>query len=271
MAVLFFGSCKEDRLLTYDRTDNVYFKHKRWGSGGLLHTTSVGYEGINYTIEARISEAIDSIVFSFGRFEEGIDEAITLVPVVIVGDIANIDRRFGYKINETSTAMEGEDFRILDAFIPAGKISGGFIVELSRKNIEKDAFKYIDLELVPNENFVTDYDSIPRSSASTKIKTSTLTFRLWFNNGLLQPKYWSSYQVGYFSTRKAQLLIEHTSLTDEGLYSDETPQMMICIAIRDEFTRWFNDENIAGRTIYEADGRTPMTLASTPPTPVPAP
>lgn len=273
-AVLLFGSCKEDKLLTYDRSDNVYFRHKRWVSpNGIEHNTQLTYDGINYAVVAyNVKEALDSITFSFARLDESITEATMIVPVTVVGDVADVDRKFGYKIRETSTAVEGVDYRILDAFIPAKKIHGGLVVELSREALNKEgSFLYIDLELIANENFTVQYDSIPRNSVNEKNLVSTLTFRVWFSNSLLQPKNWFLFEIGYFSSRKAELFLEHTTITEEILYGDEAPELAFRGVWRDEFTKWFNDQNISGNTVYEKDGRTPMTLEAKAPTPVPAP
>lgn len=261
--ILSFGSCKEDKLSTYDMKDNIYFKHKRWSSpNGITHTTTMEYDGVEYTASARVvSPALDSITYSFALNDK--DKDIMIVPVIVVGKIADVDRRFAYKIRPSTTMQEGTDFKVLDAFIPANQTSGGIVVELYKANVsEEGVFGNVDFELIPNENFATAYDSIPRSSASTEIKVSTLTFRLQFSNSLPTPQYWVSHGLGTFTTKKLLCINIAVGLEMDYWYGGTTPSLTLIPAYRQLFVEWLDEMKRSGNEVFEADGTTPMSIVA---------
>lgn len=276
LAVLFFGSCKEDKLMMHDGSSNIYFRHKKWtasaGAQG-IYTTTINYNGAAYTVTTPgvTMEARDSMEFSFARIDKTIESAITFMPVTVVGEVANVDRKFSYKVLETSTAVKGEDYEILDAFIPANKIHGGIVVEIFKKNVKSEgAYRYLDVELIPNENFTVQYDSITRSAVKTTEKVSTLTFRLSLNSSLTAPQYWSAYEIGYFSTKKALKFMEVVNMSMEDFYG--MPSLDLRIIRAQMFKSWLIQMAKDGDPVYEDDGVTLMTtdeIRPAPPTPQP--
>ena len=254
--LLVFASCKEDKLSAYVGGSDVYFTLKRPLSSG----TGERYEfwlPVNGT-ETFFSYSVnpnpaDSVSFSFATVDEQYKTGYALMPVVLMGELANEDRDISYKITGTN-ATEGTDFKVVYSYIPKNGIFGGILFELNRSNLAgkgDDAYFYVDIELTGNDNFTVRYDSIPHNNA----KYNTLQMRLWFNDAFTRPAMWM-YMEGYygkFSSKKAGILINEVGVPFSEIFLPEGvyPNLSIMPAYGQLLKRYLQREKAAGRTVYE--------------------
>ncbi len=259
LPVLVLAGCRSDEIQVYDGPDNIYFLYKMWPTSGFGMTTTLEFEGRTLSLEAKFSEAQDSIIHSFAFVDAREHLDTTFIPVRLIGRLADHDRKIAYRINTaTGAAAEGADFRVLDAFIPAGKTAGGIVVELSRDNLTEGRHLEIDFELLANENFGLEYQLIRRSVADTA-SVPTTTFRLWFNDELPPPPNWGfSYAdfLGAWSPKKAYLLVEQFNITWDALYNP--PHTAYIVSWGGQLKRYLARMAAEGHPVMEADGVTPM-------------
>lgn len=260
--LLFLGACKEEGLLVYENENNVYFQHKKWQSSAF--GASLKYNDATLSVTTTVgSSALDSLSISMAFVNPEITSVVTFLPVILMGNVADHDRQFGWKVINTDNpdaGKEGVDFRVLDAFIPAKSRTGGIVIEMFRQNLGGEKFFYADFELVPNKNFQTNYEENTRSSSNDEI-VSTLTMRLKFTDGLQQPQYWDAYlraYLGDWSTKKAFILNENIGVPFEYMFS--VPNDVTSAGYGFAFKRWLDDYRITngGIPMYEADGITEM-------------
>lgn len=262
-----FASCKEDKLLTYDSETSIFFRQKKWVATSNAYTVSMTYDGktMSVSTKANINEVIDSVEVSMAFVDEVLRSDTTFLPVSIMGDISPERRDINFEIinsGDDRQAVEGVDFRILDAYIPAGRKDGGIVIEMMRDNLTEDESKIIDFRLLPNEYFETDYKWINRSTTDTT-KVSTLTMRLAFTDGLKKPSSWPTSFLGEWSTKKAYLLVYELGMSWEFMY-DSQPDRLIAAAYGNALAKWLLQykEDHDGTPYYEADGETEMKAGS---------
>ncbi len=259
LPALMLAGCHQDEIEVYDGKANIYFLYKMWPTSGFGMTTPLEFEGRTLSLEAKFSEAQDSIIHSFAFIDEQERLDTTFIPVRLIGQLSDRSRKIAYRINPGSgSAVEGTDFRVLDAFIPAGKTAGGIVVELARDNLTEGRHLQIDFELLANEDFGIDYRKIERSTADTTL-VSTTTFRLWFNDELPPPANWdfsyASY-LGTWSAKKAHLLVEQFNITWEALY--DPPHPAYIVSWGGQLKRYLAKMADENNPVMEADGITPM-------------
>lgn len=259
------AGCKEDELMSFDGDTNVYFTLKRWpvDIGGLI----VEYDGSEYAcgINGSKSESTDSMAYSFMFYPEEVNKRTVLVPLSIMGRVADTDRKVAYKVLPTSTAKEGDDFKVLDAFIPAERTFGAIIVELTRDNLTKDGKSLeIHFGLERNENFEIDYNMIPFSNTYRDSLVSTVSnFRLQFNDGLTRPELWDpiSGYYGDYSQKKLLLMISVLKVPIEHFYPNDGsyPLTPVLTAYGTMLKKWLVQYEIDNGEPYLDENDTPMT------------
>lgn len=261
-AVLLFSSCSEDETDTFSGETNVYFSLKRWSSSGRTYTlTNYQVEDVSYSGEwSTIKEARDSMIVSlaFDGTEEGYH--VTLIPVSISGNVVDYDRPLSCTIGANTTAVKGEHFEIADEYsiIPANKRIGAIAVMLNRANFI-DKIHAIDVNLIPNVHFQTNYTTIERSAADTT-KVNMQQFRLYVSSFLEEPSSWTTNYLGTFSRKKVYLVLELTGGDINEFYPEiGTPDVSLMIAWGKVLKKYLTDKKAAGETVYEEDGVTEMT------------
>lgn len=264
--LLALGSCKEDKLLIYDAGSGAeaYFKLVRWPQQSVNNSTSMpvpGKEGEVRWVYGRITEAIDSLVCSFARVNPELNDTVILVPVSVMGDASSDRRDIAYRIKPSTTATQGatEDYEIVDAYIPAGRESGGILVRLYRNNLTtaKSTFQ-IDFQLESNEHFTLRYDSIPlRANVSpSDPQVSMIDFRLMVINELPMPvDYWNEGNYGRWSTKKALILFNDLNMPETQLYPEPggRPDIYMTMAFGSLLKNYLQEKQLAGETIFEDD------------------
>ena len=272
-ALLILGSCKEDQLLVYDHENNIYFQHKKWPSsppngGGFSATMKYGDITYTVTTSSRSVEVLDSLSVSMAFLNPEIPSETTFLPVMMMGEPVGYDRKIAWKqINpdDPNAATEGVDFRVLDAFIPAGKVQGGIIIEMFRANLqEPESYLVADFELVANDDFSVNFNTIPRSEWDDTL-TTPITMRLKYTDGLTPPMYWAyglQNYLGPWSTKKAFVIHDELGASWDFIYSYDNG--VGASAMGFAFKRWLQTykDNNGGVPMYEADGTTEMVAGT---------
>lgn len=262
-------SCQEDKLLTYDSESNIFFRQKKWTASSSQYYIYMTHDGktMSSVTKANVNGVIDSVRLSMAFVNDALRSDTTFLPVTVMGDIYPERRDIKFEIldvGDKRKAVEGVDFRILDAYIPANKRDGGIVIEMFRENFVQDQYKTIDFQLLPNEHFETNYKWINQSSTDTT-KVSTLTMKLCFTDGLAEPRNWSSAVSfwGKFSVKKVYVMVYELGMTWEYLYEynaadDISGFRFIAAAYGNALKKWLKKYEEDNGTPYLEDDDTPM-------------
>ena len=123
--------------------------------------------------------------------------------------------------------------------------------------------KGIDMELLPNGHFTTYYD-YGSSDSTSWVKTQRLKLILLFSEFMNEPpSQWNPYMFGEFSAKKFALICDEMDIPREEFNkkSEEAGYILSRMGyIGSYMKKYLADEKAAGRTVYEEDGITEMTM-----------
>jgi hypothetical protein len=191
-----------------------------------------------------------------------VDEFIAKTPIIATGKQADVDRPVLVVVDPRSTAVEGVHFEMRPTIIPAGKSKDSVFVRLIRENlkvVEKELI--LILKILPNEEFNTDLVDVRVYNNGER---SMYEYKIYVSDILAKPLRWNDNYYGDFSVKKFELICEVNSFPPaymDGVPFDGrtiSPADAQPIALRTYLHLEFEKE--AGRTIYEADGVTEMTM-----------
>jgi len=240
-ALGFCFSCKREELKTYDIADNIYFNLK-----------------INGVIA-------DSTNVSFAIRPEGIKDSILKLPVAVTGEPQPQDRLFRVEVlKDSSSAVLGTHFTVPErVLVRAGRVQDSIPLRIFRTPDLQQAPVKIQLQLLPTTEFKTDikriYASLGGSVSAVSIKVSLSDILTAGNNwnGLFAPYF------GTFSVKKWKLINQVTGMpldyVTTSVYDLQSSARKTLFAIA--MAHYLNDENAAGRTVYEEDN-TLMKMAA---------
>lgn len=219
-------SCSKEDLLTYDDVNRIYFK---------------------YADETSIGEPDNQKMINMGYDIPLKDDSIVSIPIKLMGNVAPVDRMVKVElITEESSAMEGEDFEFVSAFLPANSVYGEVKLKLKRTENIATATLLARIRLASNENFHTDYSSLVVNGDNDR---NGLIYNLFFTALADKPSLW-------FASTSQMMLNQYF-----GPYSNEK-LVVICEACgvtRDFFDIDPADNDPSGRTTMEK--RIPTTLS----------
>lgn len=164
------ASCR-DEIDTYSGRDNVYFFF------------GYGYTGVLKVAGTADSDRLraGSTGFDFARIymSDGVTvaaDSLIAVQIYTNGKLSDKDRKVAVTVEPNdyyTTAQEGVDFEIMDAYIMANRPYGYVYVKLNNTanlTAAKTNGLNIKLKLIPNENFATDYDLTPVAELNDEIE-----------------------------------------------------------------------------------------------------
>lgn len=269
--LVFLCSCKEDELTKYDKENNIYFPNQvyeycytrtslQWGEDGRIFTAPVVSSSKK---PAQAQDTLEHSISSAG--------AITLISVRLMGAISNEERKIACRAipkDTSSVAKEGVNFEILDAFIPANSREGGIIVELDPESMSDEDVLTIELELLPNENFQTNFSQVPRKSGSAEM-VSTTHITLQYTKFFGVPPAWNSWFVhifGAWSIKKLQILVERFNFDSSdsflGTSGSARPAYSVLIPYGMMLRDYLEEQAASGNVIMDPDGVTPMSVGT---------
>jgi len=266
---LWMSSCEPDKLMTFEtgRAD-VYFL---WPSD--LDPNGPGsrvQEGLNPFRESKF----DLVPF---------DTIVQSIPIRVMGALSNDLRPVNFRIISDSTdAIEGIHYIMPTAFINPNSANGSLRITTIRPPLEHARQVRLWIELIPNEHFGTDFDSIMWNVSQGRSR-SVLNYHIFVSDVLTKPLMWddalSQLEFGYYSDAKYRLLIRLTgyppafwerqpgfnvdgrTLTPADVTAAGTMMRFYLYARWVAWMNWETDEDGNRiQRVMEDDGETPMTV-----------
>lgn len=226
--LLVFTGCKEDKLMVFEGDNNVYFQSCKWPTATGGFKSSLKYNGRTFKLQlggiGEVQEVVDSMAVSLAFLNPELASDTTYLPVSLMGRPQPHERKIGWKIVDAGDAVEGVDFKVLDAFIPANATMGGIVIEMFRENAGQGKYFDVKFQLTENENFKVNYPTIAASNTDTTTK-STIDMRLLWTDGLTAPPYWEGETavcypyLGAFSVRKVFVLHDELGVDWDIMYT----------------------------------------------------
>lgn len=241
IAVFFtYIACEEDKIETYSGNNNIYFK---WAETA----TYIG----------NISERRDSVGFSFALIEANVKEMLVKVPITLQGEVSMRDRKVNVVVDESSTAVEGVDFDLpQNIMFRAGYAIDSIPVTFYRTPSMKDKTISLALRLESNEDFDIEYKTLIDNNKLLELTRLTLTI----NDIIQRPASWFDFYLGDFSGKKIFLMKELLGVEPADFDTQGLIPISNMLYYGSFMQRYLNEQSLAGNTIYEEDGTTPMMM-----------
>lgn len=232
LLLLMFASCKKEGIMTYEGTNDVYFR-------------------ANYV------NSIDTGVVSFGFTLSSIKDSIVKIPVAIMGQVSNQPRSVKVSIADSSTAVAGTHYDALpDSFkIRAGRTVDTLYLKVHRTADLQQKGVSIILLLQDNSNFSTAMKTKVTNSI-TGAYFSYIKYKIVLNDILEKPAQWLSGYLGTFSRTKVYLMSQVLGLTPKEI--SDVIGLSTSIPVQNYYGRtmqiYLNQQKAAGTPVYEDDG-----------------
>ncbi len=245
-AILLLPACKPDRIQPYRAEDAAV--------NFLAVTNSFSMKGVT----------TDKVTYE--------------IPLQVVGPATDYNRKIDLAVKD-STAVQGRDFTVRSAMVPAGELEGKVVLEVNRlKDGQTDLATA--MTIVPNEFFIAGFPRYQRAVVSWT--------ELYARPGLYVWRYWYLFFCHGYSQDFHKLLVEVLGeevekTTNSRTYQQADPELILRMpdwwyaanaAIRDyvvKYDRAHPDEPLRHSADYEAytSYNTPAgegTRPETPPT-----
>jgi hypothetical protein len=232
LLLLLFASCKKEGIMTYEGTNDVYFR-------------------TNYV------NSIDTGVVSFGFAVSSIKDSIVKIPVAVMGQVSKQARSVKIVVADSSTAIAGTHYDALpDTFkIGAGRTVDTLLLKVHRTADLQQKGVTIILLLQDNSEFSTAMKTKTTNSI-TGAYFSFIKYRINLNDIFEQPKYWYVPYVGTFSRKKVYVMSQVLGLTPQQI-SDVTSSST-SLGTENYYGRtvqiYLNQQKAAGTPVLEDDG-----------------
>lgn len=226
--------------------------------GSLSYGCNSEYEDYSGTDAVYMNETTDTTRYSFAWVDG--DRQVKEIQVNAMGQVYDYDRVVNIKITPVH-AVEGVDFEPFAEkyVIKAGETKMVIPVVMLRTAALQKEERIIELKLEENEYFKTSYD-YGSGDRVTWVKTDRLKHVLIFSDFMDQaPSRWDPYVLGKFSQRKLGLICELMGVPREK-FLDADYMNYHTNYIGAYMKKYLADEKAAGRTVYEEDGVTEMTM-----------
>ena len=229
-----FIACTEDKLMTFEAGDNIF-----------------------WALPHRVGYPTDSLDITFAYETADVADSVIKLAVRCMGPVSYADREFSLRLASTTTAKEGEHFEKLPGsfMFRASQYSDTVAVRLLRSESLKTGAFYIDMELLPNENFSTNM--LNRVKSDGDILSYTV-FRIRISDELLQPPGWDTMHFGTFTLKKLLLMQELLGIKANELSEFSSADKRYFGAF---VQRYLNEMEANGTPVLEDDGSA-MTMSN---------
>lgn len=233
-AALGLGACDES-IRTYDGRTGVYFAMLQSGSDE---------ENPRYTVDSSVP---------FALLPSGTDEQTLQLRVKVIGAVTDYPRVFAYHtVADRTTAEEGRDYELPegDCVVEAGEVYGYIPIRFFRRASLDGKELTLTLELLPNEQFDLPLSEwLPVTGTETE-GTDILRHTVTVSDKYVRLEGWSDQFYGTYSDKKIKLMCSVFDLT----LADFQPDALSYIerkVLGQNFRRYLDEEELAGRTVYE--------------------
>ncbi|EFK58644.1 DUF4843 domain-containing protein [Sphingobacterium spiritivorum] len=170
-------ACQKDKLISFDQKPMVYI-----------------YKTSQYWVQSFYTN--DSITYSFAARPDYIQTDTIFVPIRIMGDAVNYERKVNYELMNTSAA-DKDSYQLLPAVIKADKFDGHIPVLVKKATSLKEKESRLWIKITASEDFDPGI-------------VNQLTYLIKINNHLSKPATWTDYYLGKYSNTKYYFIIETT-------------------------------------------------------------
>lgn len=187
--ILLLTACERD-LDTWSGTDSVYFD---------MRTKNTISSWGKYR---------DTTAYSFLLAAMDQQDTILRIKVNVQGDMVGFDRPLSFEISDSTTAIEGEDFKIenLNVTVPADSTHTYIEVRLIRSEALKKENRFIEFRLLQNEYFNLNWQ-VADPTADEPV--SMVTHRIIYGDLITAwPSDWMNSYFGTFSRTKMDFICE---------------------------------------------------------------
>ncbi len=251
--LLLAASCKKDKLMTYNASDNIYFNYTYKSPG-----TDFPYY-------------VDSVNLTFAFSPDTKEDSILRLPVAVTGTAKNTDRVFDVTVDPDATAMASTDYVLPSSLVVhAGRTIDTMLVTLKRTTALKTNTLFFTMRLKANDQFKTQIQYRSRNSGELTYiapgdTSATQFFKVIMSDQLQAGPYWGnySYDFGDFSEKKVRLMNEIAGMPLDFWSVDisvSQQQQANALYYAGFMNRYLNDQAYSGHPIFEADGVTLMTM-----------
>lgn len=244
LGIVLLGACSEEDFTTFDGTKSGIYMQR-------VATTDITGTPLSYS---------DSMTVTFANYESDTERLRTYVPVKIMGNVKDYDRRFKLVVNpELSNAVEGMDYELSDTacYIPAGETSRNVFFYIKKTDKLSSQSVKIVFELQDNENFTVELDKYKNtvSWSSTGSQLCGSHYKLIFNNIWEIPyqwSFWGDWYLGTWSVKKETLLNklmgwEHYEFDSKASYG-------IMPYLAKKLQKYLQEQADAGTPVVDEDG-----------------
>lgn len=206
-------------------------------------------------------EKKDTTNFSF-TFVDGAESSQNVNVIVnLIGTKVNYDREFKIKV-VTKNCQPGVDFEPVSEsqIIKAGAVAETIVVTLKRTDELKDGEKFLTLELLENENFSTNYKVENNKETNSKDVDKCRHTVVFSELMTAVPVTWNEYYFGMFSYKKFVTICEVMNISRTKFLDTSYMSFGRKAYIAQKMKQYFIDEKDAGRTVYEDDNKTEMSM-----------
>ena len=244
LSLLMLGACSEEDFTSFDGgKSGIYIQR--------VATTDITGNPMSYT---------DSMTVTFANYESTTERLRTYVPVKIMGDVKDYDRKFKLTVNkQLSTAVEGEDFELSDTacYIPAGQTSRNVFFYIKKTDKLSNQSVKIVFELQDNENFTAELESYKNTVnwSSTGSQLCGTRYKIIFNNIWEIPyqwSFWGDYYFGTWSVKKETILNNLMGWEHYDFDSKATYGKMPYLAKK--LQKYLQEQADAGTPVVDEDG-----------------
>lgn len=257
IAILFalpvFSGCEKHDLSFYSGEDAIYFD-QQWGGGGV--TDSVNVVRQNYS------------VIPFGKMLN--TDSLLSVKIETMGHLYDYDRPFTVEVvADSTTALKDVEYEILNPqlSILAGQNSTRLHILIHKtERMDTDTLQ-LQVRLIPGEYFVLPFDSeglgtMPLRGNGGSLQTSYGTnsdpsiHNIFINNSYEQPVKWQERNLGVWSSRKMEILLELVEPLGWNVTTFDQLRMwdgggwMTCVNL---MTKYLLEQYNKGREYWEID------------------
>jgi hypothetical protein len=168
LTALALVSCQKDGLIVYEKKPDIFFTGPGIVNNQFRYTSSsvkfIDLPGNVYN---------DTIMLSF------------------MGALAEYDRPVKVAVYaDSTTALEGVHYRIVEAVVPANSHTGYVLVHALRAESSEQSHEVrLSLRLEPNVHFGTDFNVLLNNTSERK-EQSTIDFEIYVSNTLTKPWVW---------------------------------------------------------------------------------
>lgn len=246
LAGMGLSSCRKDAIMTYDATDNIYFDYRRDVKPDL---NQPGYP-------------VDSLAYTFAYSNASVKEAIIPIPIAIMGNPKTQDRNYQLVVDPDASMQPGIHYEIPQLVIRSGRVKDTLFLKLKRTEDLQQSVVRMRLRLQPNQHFSTGVEK--RLSLNDTIQA--LTFKVSVTDELNAGPNWSQYATyfGTFSKKKMLLMHDVVGIPLDFWSASSLPGEARAAATyyAAAMSRYLKEATLAGNTIYDEDGVTPMKMGA---------